>query len=164
MTTQPNKEGKQLRANFERIIDLLCDLAVQFESDPRFDDGMVVSETDKAMMRISYDDLASKAFWEPYPKDAKIKAALDDFEEMVDDIEHETERRPTQTVQDAYLFSMDYSDFLYYCVTNATFHNAVFGGEKIDILDIILRKRGVGEGGRANSVSPTGPCTFEGVQ
>lgn len=157
MATQPNKEGKQLRANFVRIIDLLCDLAEQqFKSELNFDDGGIMSEADNAMMRISYDGLASQAFWQPYSKDAKIEAALDDFEEMIEDIENEVVRGPTQTVEDAYILSIKYSRFLYFCVTNAAFFNPVFGGEPINLFG----DHGVGE---ADPVGPTGPRIFEEV-
>ena len=160
MATQPNKEGMQLRSDFGKIIDTLSDLADYDESDLNFADGKMMSRADIAMMRIFYDNLACKAFWKPYAKDAKLEAALEDHEEMVEDIEVELGRAPTETVADAYILSIQYSHFLYFCVTNATFSNPVFGGEKEDIFG----SRGIAEGGTADSVTSTGPCIFEGVQ
>ena len=158
MATQPNKEGTQLRSDFRKICDTLCDQAELDECNISFDDGRMLSETDSAMMRISYDDLARKEFWKPYGKDAKIEAALEDHEEMIIDIEHEIERETTQTVADAYLFSIDYSAFLWFCVSRAAFHNPVFGGRPLFV------GHGLDEGDRADSVSHTGPCNFEPIR
>ena len=159
MASERNKEGMQLRSDFAKICDLLSDLAELDEDDLRFDDGLMVSETDSAMMRISYDDLARKTFWMPYAKDAKIEAALEDHEEMIDEIEHECERGTTQTTEDAYLLSMKYSDFVWFCVSNAAFQNPVFGGEVIDIFG----NNGMFTDARADSVSQKGPCVFEQI-
>lgn len=159
MATQPNKEGTQLRSDFVKICDLLLDLAEHDEDDLKFDDGRMMSETDITMMRISYTDLARRAFWKPYAKDAKIEAALSDYEEMIEDIEHEIERGTTQTIEDAYLLSMDYSDFLWFCVSSVAFHNPVFGGEVVRLFE----DDDVGEGGGFDTVSHTGPCIFERI-
>ena len=128
MATHPNKEATQLRSDFDKICETLCDLAELDGCNINFDHGWIVSETDCATMRISHDGLVGQAFWKPYAKDAKIEAALEDHEEMVIDIEHEIERETTRTVADAYILSMDYSDFLWFCIWRAAFHNPVFTG------------------------------------
>ena len=128
MATRPNKEGTQLRSDFDKICETLYDLEELDKCNIKYDDGWIISETDRATMRISYDDLAGQAFWKPYAKDAKIEAALEDHEEMVMDIEHEIKRVTTRTVADAYLLSIDYSDFLWFCLWRAAFHNPIFAG------------------------------------
>ena len=160
MAPERNKEGMQLRSDFVKICDLLSDLAEHNEDDLRFDDGRMVSKTDNVMMRISYDDLARKAFWMPYAKDAKIEAALEDHEEFIDDIEDEVGRGTAQTTEDAYLRSMKYSDFIWWYVSNATLDNPVFGGEVIDPFG----DYGMFSDAIADSVSQTSPRIFEQIQ
>ena len=158
MTTQPNKEGMQLRSAFSNICDTLSDLADHDESDLNFDHGVVISHLDNATMRISYDSHARQGFWKPYAKDAKIEAALEDHEEEIEDIEHEF-GGTTQTVADAYTLSIKYGDFLWGCLSRAVLYNPVFGGEAITLNP----GHGVGEGSRPNSASHNGPSTFEQI-
>ena len=133
MASRPNSEGAQLRYNFDVICDeTLYDLADRHEEDFDFDNGTIISEPDRAKMKISYNESARKAFWKPYLQDAKLDEALESHEELVQDIEHgedienRTDRGPTKTVGDAYLLSLDYSDFLWFCLWRAALHNPVF--------------------------------------
>ena len=128
MTSQSNKDGTQLRSDFDKICETLYDLADRDECDVSFEDGRMVSESDCAMMRISYDDSVRKACWKPFAKEAKLEKALEDHEEMIEDIERGTERALTKTMADAYLLSIDYCDFLWFCLWRAALHNPALGG------------------------------------
>ena len=136
MASQQNSEGAQIRHDFDVICEILYDLADRDEGDFDFDDGIIISEPDCAKMKISYDDSARKAFWKPYLQDAKLDEALESHEELVDDIEYgedhreypefEIKRGPTKTIADAYILSLEYSDFLWFCLWRAALHNPVF--------------------------------------
>ena len=132
MASLPNSEGAQLRYDFDVICETLYDLADLDRCDFDFDDGIILSEPDSAKMKISYDDSAREAFWKPYLQDAKLDEALESHEELVEDIEHgedpedRIDRGPTRTIGDAYNLSLDYSDFLYFCVWRAALDNLAF--------------------------------------
>ena len=119
-------EAAQLRSNFDRFCEELYELVDRRECDIEFDHGKTMAESDCEMMKVSYAESASKAFWKPYVNDAKLDEALEDHEEMIKDIEQSSERGPTQTVEDAYLVSLQYSDFLWFCVWRSTVYNQVF--------------------------------------
>ena len=129
MASLPNSEGAQLRHDFDVICETLYDLADRDLCDFDFKDGIIISELDSAKMKISYDDSARKAFWKPFLQDAKLDEALESHEELVEDIEHgedpedRIERGPTKTIGDAYNLSLDYSDFLWFCVYRAALRN-----------------------------------------
>lgn len=125
MASRPNNEGTQLRYDFEVVCDKLYDLADRQEDDYDFDDGVIISESDSAKMKISYDDSARDAFWKPYLQDAKLEDALESHEDLVEEIEHK-ERGTTKTMGDAYLLSLRYRDFLWFCLHRAVVANPVF--------------------------------------
>ena len=132
MASQMNSEGAQLRYDFDVICETLYDLADRDDGDFDFDDGIIISELDSVKMKILYDDSARKAFWKPYLQDAKLDEALESHEELVEDIETEIERGPTKTIADAYLLSLDYADFLWFCLWRAALHNPVFDETEIN--------------------------------
>ena len=128
MASRLNNEGAQLRSNFDNFCEALYELVDRRECNIEFDHGKIIAGSGCKMMKVSYAESASKAFWKPYVKDAKLDEALEDHEEMIEDIEQSNERGPTQTVEDAYLVSLQYSDFLWFCVWRSTVYNPVFDG------------------------------------
>ncbi len=129
MALSQNSEGMRLRSAFDSICEEIYYL-VEHKSNINCRYGKIVSDTDMEMMKISYADSASKEFWKPYNGDANLKEELDGYEDMVAEIEEEYKYdSETQTVGAAYLLSLPYSRFLYFCVAHAALDNPIFDSE-----------------------------------
>ncbi len=82
-------------------------------------------------MKISHDDSVTKDYWKLYDKDigdVKLNEQLDGYEERLKEIKDRRHKPSTLTTEDAFPLSLQYCNFLCFCISVAALNNPVFNG------------------------------------